>query len=112
MRWVLTPHPWDTWGPQELPHLQRAVSHHGCLQHQVRVPQVAVLEEEQPLAAVLGQLPEEEDGERCEDEERQQRDEDQQEEVGKGRRLSQGFFSWWGEMAGGRMRVGLVLRRA
>lgn len=111
MRWAATPRLWDTRGPQELPHLQRAVSHHGCLQHQVRVPQVAVLEEEQPLAAVLGQLPEEEDGESHEDEERQQRDEDQQEEVGEGRRLSQGFFSWWGGTVGGRMRGGLVLGR-
>lgn len=75
-------------------HLQRAVSHQGGFEHEVGVPQVAVLEEE-PLAAVLGQLPEEKRRERHEDEEGEQRDEDHQEKVGQGRRLLQGFFSWW-----------------
>lgn len=75
-------------------HLQGAVSHQGGFEHEVGVPQVVVLEEE-PLAVVLGQLPEEERRERREDEEGEQRDEDHQEEVGEGRRLLQGFFSWW-----------------
>ena len=56
--------------------------------------------------AVLGHLPAEECRERREDEEGEQRDEDHQEEVGQGRCLSQGLFSWVGEMMDGSMKVG------